>query len=63
MRIPVEDRDIVDLLIHLPSACRFIEDALSSGGVVLIHCVQGLSRSPAVAAAYCTLPRRHILST
>ncbi len=52
MRINVEDVDYADLLIHLPSACRFIDTALRSGGIVLVHCGQGLSRSAAVVAAY-----------
>ncbi|KAK1233303.1 hypothetical protein PQX77_003529, partial [Marasmius sp. AFHP31] len=52
LRIPVEDVDYADLLIHLPSAVRFIHDALRSGGVVLVHCVQGISRSAAIVAAY-----------
>jgi dual specificity phosphatase 12 len=55
MRIPVEDVDYEDLLIHLPSACQFIEEALRGGGNVLVHCVQGISRSAAVVAAYCEL--------
>lgn len=53
LRIPIDDVDYADLLIHLPSACRFIHQALSEGGVVLVHCEQGLSRSAAVVAAYC----------
>lgn len=56
MRIPVEDVDYADLLIYLPRACAFIEEALQYGGRVLVHCVQGLSRSAAVVAAY----RRHL---
>ncbi|KAJ4001832.1 phosphatases II [Lentinula boryana] len=52
MRIPVEDVDFADLLIHLPSAVAFIEDALRNDGVVLVHCVEGLSRSATVVAAY-----------
>lgn len=55
-RIAVEDVDYADLLIHLPAACDFIEQALNSGGVVLVHCVQGLSRSATVVAAYCKNP-------
>jgi dual specificity phosphatase 12 len=52
MRIPVEDVDYADLLIYLPAAMRFIHKALSEHGVVLVHCVQGLSRSATVVAAY-----------
>jgi dual specificity phosphatase 12 len=52
MRISVEDIDYEDLLIHLPSACQFIHGALEEGGNVLVHCVQGISRSAAVVAAY-----------
>lgn len=55
LRIPVEDVDYADLLIQMPTACRFIEQSLRSGGVVLVHCGQGLSRSPAIVAAYCKL--------
>ncbi|KAH9482754.1 Dual specificity protein phosphatase 1B [Psilocybe cubensis] len=57
-RINIEDVDYADLLIHLPAACRFIEQALASGGVVLVHCVQGISRSAAVVAAYLMYSRR-----
>ena len=55
MRIPVKDVYYADLLIHLPSACQFIDQALRSGGVVFVHCVQGISRSATVVAAYCRL--------
>ncbi|TFK43706.1 protein-tyrosine phosphatase-like protein [Crucibulum laeve] len=58
LRIPVEDVDYADLLIHLPRACQFIDEALRNGGVVLVHCVQGISRSAAVAAAYIMWSRR-----
>ncbi|KAJ3756453.1 protein-tyrosine phosphatase-like protein [Lentinula raphanica] len=58
MRIPVEDVDFADLLIYLPSAVAFIDDALRNDGVVLVHCVEGLSRSATVIAAYLMRTRR-----
>ncbi|KAF9464366.1 protein-tyrosine phosphatase-like protein [Collybia nuda] len=58
MRISVEDVDYADLLIHLPSACQFIDQALRNGGNVLVHCVQGISRSATVIAAYLMWSRR-----
>lgn len=53
LNISIEDSEYEDLLIHLPETCRFIEDALEQGGRVLVHCVMGISRSPAVVAAFC----------
>ncbi|KZT13025.1 phosphatases II [Laetiporus sulphureus 93-53] len=58
LRIPVEDVNHADLLIHLPEACQFIHEALNSNGIVLVHCVQGLSRSAAVVAAYLMYAKR-----
>ncbi|KAF8238866.1 phosphatases II [Tricholoma matsutake] len=57
-RIAVDDVDYEDLLIHLPGACRFIDQALRDGGNVLVHCVQGVSRSATVVAAYLMWTRR-----
>ncbi|KAF5322269.1 hypothetical protein D9619_000122 [Psilocybe cf. subviscida] len=50
--IPVQDTEYDDLLAHLPESCSFIEDALSRGGRVLVHCVMGISRSATVVAAF-----------
>ncbi|KAJ7590886.1 phosphatases II [Mycena floridula] len=58
LRIDIEDVDYADLLIHLPSAVQFIDQALRSGGNVLVHCGSGRSRSAAVVAAYVMWARR-----
>ncbi|KII94940.1 hypothetical protein PLICRDRAFT_96332 [Plicaturopsis crispa FD-325 SS-3] len=52
MRIPVDDVDYADLLIHLPAACRFIHQARQHRGTVLVHCAYGQSQSAVVVAAY-----------
>lgn len=52
MRIPVQNVDYADILIHLPGACRFIQQAIQSNGTVLVHGRDGLSRSATVVAAY-----------
>ena len=52
MRVPVQDAHHEDLLIWMPSVCRFVDEALNAGGVVLIHGVHGLSRGATIMAAY-----------
>ncbi|KAI0268084.1 protein-tyrosine phosphatase-like protein [Gloeopeniophorella convolvens] len=56
--IPVQDSEYDDILIHLPQACRFIQNALDAGGRVLVHCLMGISRSATVVAAYLMSTRR-----
>jgi dual specificity phosphatase 12 len=53
LTIAVQDTEFEDLLIHLSKACRFIQTAFDDGGKVLVHCVQGISRSATVVCAYC----------
>jgi len=58
LRVPVEDRPDEDLLFWMPHTCRFIDEALRSGGVVLVHGVHGLSRGATIMAAYLMWSRR-----
>ncbi|KAG6860699.1 hypothetical protein C0995_008371 [Termitomyces sp. Mi166 len=59
-RIQILDQTTVDLKPHLEAACSYIDRALRSGRNVLVHCQQGISRSPAVVIAY--LIRNHGMS-
>lgn len=51
----IGDRPDSDILPRLSDAVGFIEDALngSDENKVLVHCNQGISRSSAIACAYC----------
>jgi dual specificity MAP kinase phosphatase len=51
-RLPLRDHTTVDISALFFSLIFLIERARIEGGVVLIHCVKGISRSPAVAIAY-----------
>ncbi|KAH3745557.1 dual specificity protein phosphatase 1B [Pelomyxa schiedti] len=46
------DSPAADILSQLPAACRFIDEARSHGGVILVHCGAGVSRSATVTIAY-----------
>ncbi|CAE8598587.1 unnamed protein product [Polarella glacialis] len=52
LRVPVRDEQGADLLTHLGDAVDFIDSALAAGGVVLVHCKHGQSRSASVVAAW-----------
>ncbi|KAI0080547.1 phosphatases II [Panus rudis PR-1116 ss-1] len=52
-QIPLQDNPFAELAAHLPQATAFISDALRDPQArVLVHCVQGISRSTSVVCAY-----------
>jgi len=52
-RVPVEDLPDENILRHLEAATDFIHSHVQRGRSVLVHCIQGQSRSPSVIIA-CT---------
>ncbi|KAJ3566843.1 hypothetical protein NP233_g6745 [Leucocoprinus birnbaumii] len=54
MQIKVEDLPFAELAAHLPTTTAWIRDALSRdpNARVLVHCVEGISRSSSVVAAF-----------
>lgn len=51
-RIEILDQPNTELLPHLEAACAYMDRALKSGRNVLVHCQQGVSRSPSIVIAY-----------
>ncbi|KAF9061380.1 protein-tyrosine phosphatase-like protein, partial [Rhodocollybia butyracea] len=54
LQINVEDLPFSELAAHLPTTTAFIRDALRGNpeARVLVHCVEGISRSASVVAAF-----------
>ncbi|KAJ3170043.1 phosphatase [Irineochytrium annulatum] len=50
--IEILDDEDANLLDHLPDCIAFISAAIDGGGVCLVHCQAGVSRSAAVVVAY-----------
>lgn len=50
--IDVLDMPFVNLQKHFQEAIKFMKDALSQGGAILVHCYAGVSRSATCVAAY-----------
>ncbi|KAJ7699776.1 protein-tyrosine phosphatase-like protein, partial [Mycena metata] len=48
----IRDTETVDIGPHLERACVWIEEALRRGEGVLVHCQQGVSRSPSIIIVY-----------
>ncbi|KAK9462349.1 protein-tyrosine phosphatase-like protein [Lipomyces oligophaga] len=52
LHVDIEDDEDTDLLQHLEHALAFMDEAISSGGAVLVHCMAGVSRSASIVCAY-----------
>lgn len=49
---PIADGDAADLAARLPAILAVIDDALSGGRRVYVHCNAGFNRAPTVAIAF-----------
>ena len=51
-RVAINDHDGCDLLEKLPDCVQSLDELLSNGHTVYVHCNFGVSRSPTVVLAY-----------
>jgi len=52
-QIPLDDLPFAELVEHLPKSTSFLREALRDpGSRVLVHCVEGISRSVSVVCAF-----------
>jgi len=57
LTVPAADAQEVNISVHFAAAAEFIEHALRQNGKVLVHCVQGMSRSPTLVIAFLMIKR------
>ncbi|KAH3760033.1 dual specificity protein phosphatase 12 [Pelomyxa schiedti] len=50
--IPAVDLSFFNMVRYFPESCSFIDDVMSRGLKVLVHCARGVSRSASIVAAY-----------
>ncbi|KAG2454155.1 hypothetical protein HYH02_001191 [Chlamydomonas schloesseri] len=52
LTVSINDMENVDIVAELPDMLSFIDKAIAGGGVVLVHCMMGISRSASTVIAY-----------
>jgi protein-tyrosine phosphatase len=59
LNVEMYDEEDEELMKHYPICEKFIDDSLTQGGKVLIHCRAGKSRSVSIAVAY-LMHKKHL---
>ena len=52
LRVPVEDHPDEDISLYFSRCFQFLDNVYDSGGVALVHCMAGISRSSTIVIAY-----------
>ncbi|KAL9873634.1 dual specificity phosphatase DUPD1 isoform X2 [Glossina fuscipes] len=58
MGFPMVDAPTTDISRYFHVAAKFIDDAISCGGKILVHCLVGMSRSATCVLAYLMICRK-----
>lgn len=58
MGFPMMDQPTTDIARYFHVAAKFIDNAISSGGKILVHCLVGMSRSATCVLAYLMISRK-----
>lgn len=58
MGFPMMDQPTTDISRYFYVASKFIENAITSGGKILVHCLVGMSRSATCVLAYLMICRK-----
>ncbi|XP_049788118.1 dual specificity protein phosphatase 3 [Schistocerca nitens] len=58
MGLQLQDLPVTNIALYFEEAADFIEEAIKSGGKVLVHCLMGMSRSSTCVLAYLMIKER-----
>jgi protein-tyrosine phosphatase len=59
--VEIDDSREADISCYFRPASDWVGKALKDGGTVLVHCGEGISRAPAMVAAYLVIQGRSLL--
>eukprot|EP01084_Bolivina_argentea_P159253 277379_1 len=63
IRIPIKDTLNTDILSYFTQTNKFIDNVIDNGGIVLVHCQMGKSRSATIVSAYLIYKYKYSVQT